>query len=145
MEEVVRALTRTGAVRRRGKLFFVTGRYVWLTEDGPSVQVHGLTSMTGMLRTVQHNISCDDEHATLLERAAANPSIPVRALPMIHRRLKREVTALLWKIDGYLRRWEVDPGSEPTTRVGIGAYAYEDPIVTGSLPARSRKSPRTAP
>ena len=53
----------------------------------------------------------------------------------IHRRIKREVTALLWKLDGYLRSWEVEPGSERTTRVAVGAYASEDPIITGAATA----------
>jgi hypothetical protein len=100
-------------------------------------------SLAGMLRTVQHNISGADARSTLLERAAMNPSIPVRALPEIHRRIKREVTALLWKLDGYLRSWEVEPGSEPTTRLGVGAYAYEDPIVTGVKGTSRARSLRT--
>jgi hypothetical protein len=136
---VMQSLLRANAIQRRGRLFGPTDRYVALTRDLPSVHVHGLMSVAGMLRTVQHNIASGDPSATLLERSAKNPYIPVRALPEIHRRIKREMTALLWKLDGYLRSWEVDPGTEPTTHVGVGAYAYEDPIVTG------RKAPQPAP
>lgn len=145
---VAGSLARAGAVTRQGRLYCPTGRYVSLTRDVPSVHIHALTSLVGMLRTVQHNISCaDDEHSRLLERAAASPCVPIRALPEIHRRIKRDVTALLWKLDGYLRSWEVKPGSEPTTHVGVGAYAYEDPIITGAAgkrasPADSRRTRR---
>src|SRR5204863_8999509 len=96
------------------------------------LHIHALTSLVGMLRTVKHNISyAHDEQARLLERAAASPCVPIRALPEIHRRVKRDMTALLWKLDGYLRSWEVKPGSEPTTHMGVGAYVYEDPSITG--------------
>jgi hypothetical protein len=132
--EVAHSLVASGAVRRAGTRYVPVRRHVWWARTGPSVHVHGLTSLMGMLRTVGHNISRTQEEATLLERAATNPYIPIRVLPTIHRRIKREVSGLLVKLDGLLRLYEVAPGSEPTTRVGVGAYAYEDPIVTGSRP-----------
>lgn len=55
-------------------------RYVWLTPEAASVHIHGLTSLVGMLRTVQHNILCGDERATLLERAALTQSTERRSL-----------------------------------------------------------------
>jgi len=132
VKAVAGSLERAGAVKRHGRLYAPTNRYVSLTQDLSSVHIHALTSLVGMLRTVQHNISCaDDPHARLLERRATSPYIPIRALPEVHRRIKRDMTALLWKLDGYLRSWEVKPGSEPTTHIGVGAYAYEDPIITG--------------
>ncbi len=140
VDRVARSLLRANAIQRRRGLYVPTDRYVALTQDLPSVHAHGLMAMAGMLRTVQHNIASGDPAATLLERSADNPYIPVRALPEIHRRIKREVTALLWKLDGYLRSWEVEPGAEATTHVGVGAYAYEDPIVTGTRrPGRARR------
>lgn len=131
VRRVAESLLRANAIQRRGRLYRPTDRYIAFTRDLSSVHVHGLMSLAGMLRTVRHNIACGDPAETLLERSTKNPSIPVRALPEIHRRIKREVTALLWKLDGYLRSWEVEPGTEATTHVGVGAYAYEDPIVTG--------------
>ena len=142
---VTESLLRANAIQRRGRLYGPTDRYVALTRDLSSVHVHGLMSVAGMLRTVRHNIASGDPSATLLERSAKNPCIPVRALPEIHRRIKREMNALLWKLDGYLRSWEVEPGTEPTTHVGVGAYAYEDPIVTGrKAPQPARDAPRRA-
>lgn len=132
VEAVTDSLMRTGVVRRRGRLYAPKNRFVEYTQDLSAVHVHGLNSLVGMLRTLQHNISCGDENLRLLERAATNLYVPVRALPEIHRRIKREATALLWKLAGYLRSWEVAPGSEPTTRVGVGAYVYEDPRITGA-------------
>jgi hypothetical protein len=131
VSRVTQSLLRANAIQRRGRLYVPTARYVAFTRDLQSVHVHGLMSIAGMLRTVQHNIASEDPSRTLLEGSATNPYIPVRALPEIHRRIRREVTALLWKLDGYLRSWEVEPGTEATTHVGVGAYVYEDPIVSG--------------
>jgi hypothetical protein len=139
---VKQSLLDANAVQRRGRLYFPTDRYVSFTQDRQSVHVHGLMSVAGMLRTVQHNIASGDPAKTLLEGSATNAYIPVRALPEIHRRIKREVTALLWKIDGYLRSWEVEPGSEPTTHVGVGGYVYEDPIVSGTRATQGGRGPR---
>lgn len=131
VNRVTHSLLRANAIQRRGRLYLPTNRFVVLTKDLATVHVHGLMSVAGMLRTVRHNIASGSPEQTLLERSTQNPHIPVRALPEIHRRIKREVTALLWKLDGYLRSWEVEPGAEPTAHVGVGAYAYEDPNVTG--------------
>jgi hypothetical protein len=139
LKVIVGSLARAGALRRQGRIYCPTGRDLFLARDVSSGHVHALRSLVGMLRTVQHNISCaDDERSRLLERAAASPYVPIRALPEIHRRIKRDMTALLWKLDGYLRSWEVTPGSEPTTHIGVGAYAYEDPIVTGGRGKQAR-------
>ena len=142
VSEVAQSLVRANAVQRRGRHFTPTDRFVELTRDLSSVHVHGLMSLAGMLRTVQHNIASRDASNTLLERSAMNPYIPVRALPEIHRRIKREVTALLWKLDGYLRSWEVEPGTEATTHVGVGAYAYEDPLVSNGAPRKGHRPHR---
>jgi Family of unknown function (DUF6502) len=142
--QIVRSLVRANAVQRRGRHFVPTDRYVGLTRDLVSVHVHGLSALAGMLRTVQHNIASQDPNSTLLERSAMNPYIPVRALPEIHRRIKREVTALLWKLDGYLRSWEVEPGTEATTHLGVGAYAYEDPLVSTDPQDKAHRKRRTS-
>jgi hypothetical protein len=139
---VTQSLLRANAIQRRGRLYVPTARYVAFTRDFQSVHVHGLMSIAGMLRTVQHNISSEDPSQTLLEGSATNPYIPVRALPAIHRRVRREVTALLWKLDGYLRSWEVEPGTEATTHVGVGAYVYEDPVVSGGQFPQAGPGPR---
>jgi hypothetical protein len=135
VSQVARSLVCANAVQRHGRHFAPTDRFVELTRDLSSVHVHGLMSLAGMLRTVQHNIASQDASKT-------NPYIPVRALPEIHRRIKREVTALLWKLDGYLRSWEVEPGTEATTHVGVGAYAYEDPLVSNGARRKGGRAHR---
>ena len=140
LHEVVRALILTQTVRRRGRLYRPIRRFMSLTESLSFAHAHSLTSMRGLLRTVQHNISEVEPARRLLERSASNPAIPLRLLGAVQRRLKRDVTALLASEDSYLRELEVTAGSEPCTSVHLVAYAHEDPQVTGTSDA----APRTA-
>ena len=140
---VADSLVKTGAVRRRGRLYTPVDRYVSFIKHAPIAQMHGLASLARLLGTLQHNADCHEDSAMLLERSVKNPHIPISALAGVHRRIKRDVDALLWKLDGYLRRMEVEPGSEPTTSVGVSAYAFEDPKVTETQRvATSLMSPR---
>lgn len=128
-EKVAESLVGIQAVRRRGGTYIPVDRRVSMIKHNRSAQIHRLASLIGMLRALQDGSSDVDDSTALLERADANPHIPVRMLPVVSRRIRREIEALLWKLGGYLRRCEVEPGSEPTTRVGVGAYAYEDPFI----------------
>ena len=139
---VADSLVKTGAIRRRGGLYTPIDRYVSFIKHAPMSQMHGLASLARLLGTLQHNAACHEDSAMLLERSVKNPHIPISALPTVHRRIKRDVDALLWKLDGYLRRREVEPGSEPTTSVGVSAYAFEDP--TANNTRRSAKSMMSA-
>ena len=132
LRRVVRSLVKVGAIRRIGRLYESLERFLILSRDPPAVHVHTMLAVAGMLRTVRYNIALDGNAPTLLERSARIPCIPIRALPEIHARAKREFDALLWKFDGYVRTWEVEPGSEPTTCFGLGVYVYEDPPITGT-------------
>lgn len=139
---VADSLVKTGAIRRRGGLYTPIDRYVSFIKHAPIAQMHGLASLARLLATLQHNAACHEDSAMLLERSVKNPHIPISALPTVHRRIKRDVDALLWKLDGYLRRREVEPGSEPTTSVGVSAYAFEDP--TANATRRGTKSMMSA-
>jgi hypothetical protein len=140
---VARSLVLTGAVRRRANRYVPTDRYVSLSEHPLSVQIHGLDSAVGLLRTVSHNSSAKNPQDRLLECASTNLHIPVRALTGIHKQLKRMLIPQIWKVDGLHRAREVKPGSEPTVRLKVGFYVAEDPIVTGvSTRARASTSSR---
>jgi Family of unknown function (DUF6502) len=123
---VAQALTRMRGIRRRQALYIPTGRY--LTFRKSSARVHGLAALLGMLRTVQHNVS-GAKTSALLERAAMNPNFPVSALPAFYRRLKPRATEFLWDTDGDMRRHEAGDARGPRTRLGVGIFAFEDPVL----------------
>ena len=130
-EEVAAALVSAKSVRLEGGFYIPISRHVFFTEDRQNLQVHSVASWRGHMCTIQYNTACSDPNRRLLELSASNAHVPVRLLPDVHRRFKREGTALLYAMDAYLRDLQVAPGSEPTTCVGLSAVAWEDPMVTG--------------
>ena len=138
--EVLQSLLKQRTVRRQGQLYSPTDRYLSYHSRQTIALglVHGLIALLGMLRTVEYNISSRRREKTLLESTAINPQVAVRALPDFHQRLKHMAAEFLWDADGNMRRHEVPAGSEPTTRLGVGVFAFEDPMVTGTR-ARTRR------
>ena len=87
---------------------------------------------------MEHNVSAPTQKR-LLERMAINPRFPVRALPQFHRELKRQAAEILWRFDADMRREELRFQREPVTRLCIGLYAFEDPVITGNGRGASRR------
>lgn len=135
--EAIQSLIELEGIRRRGKLFVPTDKYLAVNRLPVAVCAHGLTAVLGVLRTVEHNVSASPE-MRLLQRIAINPRFPVRALPRFHLELKRQAAEILWRLDEAMRREETRQHEEPVVRLGIGLYAFEEPPVTG----KSRKGNR---
>jgi hypothetical protein len=136
-QHVLNALIRAGAVRRMGARFAAVSRYVSFAEDAALAHEHSLKSLRRYLRTVQHNLATLNPEQRLLERSATNASIPASALPIIHRRFKREVGALLFRMDRYVRGFQVRSGN--VTTLSLNTYASEDPPITGTRVRRHGK------
>jgi hypothetical protein len=140
---VIESLLREGGIRRRGGLYLPTDRQLLYRPQ--SARIHGLVSLLGMLRTLEHNVSVGASSARIVERTAVSAEFPVRALPMFHRWLKGFASQALWEADGSMRRreWVSLPG--PTIRLGVSLFAFEDPVTTGQTAGRNsprRGSPR---
>ena len=138
---VIDSLTRARGIRRRRGLYLPTGRQLLYRPQ--SGRVHGLMTLLGMLRTIEHNVSSPRSAPHLIERTAVNPRFPARALPMLHRWLEGSASKFLWDADGNMRRreWESLPGE--TLRVGVGVFAFEDPLTTGRRTSGKPPLPRT--
>jgi hypothetical protein len=136
-EAVVEALRQVDGIRRTGARYRPTGRQLALQHQRVIGWLHGLTMLLGLLRTVEHNIA-HPEGATLLERAAINPRFPVRYLPEMHQRFKDRATTFLWQADGEMRKRERPSDSGDAVRLGVGIFAFEDPLTTGRT-GRSRR------
>jgi uncharacterized protein DUF6502 len=143
---VTRTLIRVRGISRRGRLYTPTGRY--LVYQLASARLHALTALLGMLRTVERNVA-GARRAPILERTAINPDFPARALPAFHTRLKALATEFLWNVDGDMRRREGGTTRGPRTRLGVGVFAFEEPVqeatrsgVGEALTPRIRRPPR---
>jgi len=135
---VVQSLERMRGIRRRGTLYLPTDRYVIYPED--SARLHSLSTLLGMLSTVDHNVS-HRRSSRLFERVARNPSFPKRALPAINRQLNTQALELLRKLDGEMQRYERSATPGPRTRLGVGIFAFETPVL-GNPRLRRRAPPK---
>ena len=136
--EIVTLLQRSRAIVRRGNRYLPTSRTVVWPREPWNTRAHALLAAVNLLRTVEHNLACRSAADRLLQRVAANPAIPVRVVPAVQRRFNREAQDLLKRMDTYLAHHEVPQGSERTTRVGLGVFAFEDPMITGRRPGKAR-------
>jgi hypothetical protein len=143
---VIESLIRARGIRRRRGSYLPTGRQLLYRPH--SARVHGLMSLLGMLRTIEHNVSSRGSAARLIERTAVNPRFPVQALPMLHQWLEGSASKFLWDADGNMRRREWDSLPGETLRVGVGVFAFEDPVTTGTnvsgkpVGPKARRRPR---
>ena len=143
-DQPIQWLLRLEGIRRRGKRFLPTDKYLAFNRSPAASWAHGLTAVLGILSTVEHNISARPQ-SRLLERIAVNSRFPVRALPQFHRKLKRQAGEVLWRFDADMGREEIRLKGEPVTRLCIGLYAFEDPPVTRSGRAAIRRKSTRQP
>jgi hypothetical protein len=143
---VIQALRQVKAIRREGRRYRPTGRQLALQHQRVIGWLHGLTALRGLLRTVEHNIA-HPEGATLLERAAINPRFQVRYLPEMHQRFKDRAATFLWQLDSEMRKRESSDKRANVVRLGIGIFAFEDPLITGrsgrALQLRAQRARKT--
>ena len=142
-EAVTHSLTRLQGVRRRGARYVPSGRY--FTYPRATGRVYGLSPLLGLLRTVERNVT-RVRASPILERAALNPSFPVSALPAFHRRLNALAEEFLWNVDGDMRRRETAHERGARTRLGVGIFAFEEPLTASRTPRkRGAAAPRRRP
>lgn len=140
-DDVIRSLIELKGIRRRDQRYLPTRQYLTYNQQRLSALAHGLTALRGMLRTVEHNIA-SSRSATLFERAAINPSFPVVELGSFHRRLKEVAGDFIWAIDGDMRRREEKHTGGRRTRLGVGLFAFEEPVSATRRAASARTSRR---
>lgn len=122
-------LLHSGAVRREGRRYRAVRRLVSTTGDMKFALMQGLTSVRGYLRSILHNVSCTDPADRLPERKTASLSIPLREVIPIRQLTQHQLGQTLEALDDALWQRSVPLGSEPTTSVHIGIYAYEEPMI----------------
>lgn len=142
-KKVIESLIQLRGLRRRGKRFVPTDRHLALNEQPTAGLAHGLMSVLGILRTIEHNLSAPPGKR-LFERAAINPRFPVRALPQFQRELARCAGEIIWNVDAQMLREETRRRSGRKMRLGVGIYVFRDPLRSERVRARNRSSASTA-
>ena len=142
-DAIIDSLAEVHAIAPHGKLYRPTGKSLTYSRHRLSARLHGLSALLAMLSTVEYNTS-QPLALRLFERAAINPRFPVRKLPEMLRRLGSRADNFLWQSDGDMRQVELPAESNDTTRLWVGVYISEDPLVTATgspeepPPSRSR-------
>jgi len=125
--EATRYLVRAGAVRRvRQGYVPVRHALSFRRLYGPQ-RARALRPLVSLLRTLEHNMKPMSEVEGWFEWIAENPSVPVRALQKLDAKLDRYGMNLLRAFDiDMLQEAETRKAGEPTVRLGIGIYRFED-------------------
>jgi hypothetical protein len=149
--QIAEFLIQSGSVRRDGAYYELESRFIPFRADAATALSHTLKTVRSYVDTVAHNMACASQEDTWVERSATNRHIPSRAAPLIRRYVRRQVAALTARVDQYLRRLEVEPGSEDTVEIGVNAFAHstesfrpEPPVYFRSSARVQRKSRRRA-
>ncbi len=143
VQTTVEVLIELGAIQRKGRRYVPNSPFVSFSNDTAVAHVYAYMALLGHMRTIAHNLGCNDDTQLLFERTATNARVPVSALPTIHRHLRRVLADTLFRLDAYFSRWETRSGSEPTTLVGAAAFAFDDSTIPGrAKPLRDRRRTR---
>jgi hypothetical protein len=138
--QVLTYLVRSGAVRRLGRRYVPRKRMMLLPgTEGPGY-FRTLRTLTVMLSTLEHNVQGLGADSAWFEYVADNPRFPVSQRKQLDKYVKGMGESTLPRLDLYMRRRETTrrPG-EPTVRVGVGIYLWEDnsqePLESGPRPS----------
>ena len=125
--EVTRYLVRAGAVRRVRQGYVPVRHALSLRRLYGPQRARALRPLVSILRTLEHNMKPMSEVEGWFEWIAENPSVPVRALQKLDAKLDRYGMNLLRAFDiDMLQEEETRKAGEPTVRLGIGIYRFED-------------------
>jgi hypothetical protein len=129
IKEVVAYLTRARAIQRVGSRYALRTRTLFLRSSGAPGRLHGLRALLGMLKNLEHNCLPNSNAIHWFEHFAENPRLPIRARAGIDAKLERLGMNFLNRMDAdmQLAAQKPRPG-EPTVRMGIGVYRFEDEI-----------------
>jgi hypothetical protein len=139
--DVVQLLVHGKALRRVGNRYVPRERALVLRGSDLADSFRRLRGLLGMLRAFEHNQRSKRQVPTWFEAFADNPRFPVRAIPGFDRKVRAQANKLLVQLDGDMHREERlrDP-AEPTVRIGVGVYRFEESL--GPPPKPRRKGRR---
>jgi len=132
---VLRYLEHGGALRRSKGRYLPKDRV--LIFRGRERMTPFLRGLFGLLRTLEHNSGRKGHSPGWLELISGNPRFPVSAVRSFEERLRVLVNRLLLKLDADMHRCERSARKgEPTVRIGVGIYQFEEGPTPRAAPRR---------
>lgn len=120
-------LVRVHAVRKLGVRYAPRSRAVDFRGTGGPTHLRGFRMVLALLRTLEHNTKPAHEVPGSFEYSAENPHFPRSAREDFGAKVRQGGLAYLHELDSAMLSYERnrDP-NEPTVRVGVGVYLFED-------------------
>ena len=143
-KQVLKTLIRADAVRSIGSRYLPRSRAVAFRGTGAPLHARNLRALLGMLRTLEHNIAPKDKVAPWFEYVAENPRFPVSAREPYDVGLREDAMTFLRNQDSRMlsHQRKGKPG-EPTVRMGVGVYRFEEEVSPQTAATRRAKRPRS--
>jgi len=142
--QVLKCLIRADAVRRIGSRYAPRSRAVAFRGTGAPLHARNLRALLGLLRTLEHNIEPKDKVPAWFEYVAENPRFPVSAREPYDARLRQDAMTFLRNQDSRMlnHQRKTKPG-EPTVRMGVGVFRFEEEVLPSSRASLRMKRPRS--
>ena len=136
---VLAYLLKCRALRRRGSQYVPQSRSLSLRGMRGPNEFRYLRALLAMLRTFEHNSRPRQRAPSWFEFAAENPRIPKRTGSKFDKFVGVRAMRFLFDADSELHRLELtrQPG-EPTVRLGVGVYRFEEDLFEGENPHQEK-------
>lgn len=136
---VLAYLLKCRALRRRGSQYVPRSRALSLRGIRGPNEFRYLRALLAMLRTFEHNSRPRRQAPSWFEFSAENPRIPKRAGGKFDEFVGVRAMRFLYDADSELHRLELtrQPG-EPTVRLGVGVYRFEEDLFEGENPGQEK-------
>lgn len=124
---VLKYLVSMRALRKIGARYRPRSRAVDFRGTGGPTHARGFRMVLALLRTLEHNTRPENEVPGSFEYSAENPHFPRSARQNFGAKVRQGGLAFLNEVDSSMLSYESsrDP-SEPTVRIGVGVYLYEE-------------------
>jgi cytochrome oxidase assembly protein ShyY1 len=125
---VIAYLRRIRGIQETQRGWVPTHRKLRVDRDPFGAAWHGLQSVAGMLRTIDHNVRAGKKADRNFEGRVQSRSIEAAAMPKIHRTARRLGDEYLARLDRLMRSAETTSKQRfQRARLGVGAYFYQIP------------------
>lgn len=140
--DVLRYLIHTGTVRKIGRRYALTRRWVMLRGVSGPAHSHALRALVGKLRTLEHNLVAESDERGWFEFTVENPRFPASQLEAFEHLLRRTGLGWLKKLDLFMSHCEATRRpAEPTVWLGVGMHEFQN-NTAATLTSPTQRKPR---
>ena len=110
-----------------GQVMLQRDSYIPQQSDEKLLQIMGI-SAADLMHTIEHNLNRADYEASRLQLVVDYNDIPQQHIDAFKRFSQGKTLSMLKELDAWLADHRADSASEPTKRLGFGAYYFENQI-----------------